>query len=63
MRSSLLNRDSALVLPDVVGRYNVVRLGNYEVPPQAGVAVYERGKDGLLIAAKIYDDFDFGGLA
>jgi hypothetical protein len=26
------------------------------VPPQAGVAVYERGSSGFLAAARIYDD-------
>jgi hypothetical protein len=38
--------------------YNVVRLGRHPVPAQAGVAVYERGPDGLLAAARIYDDVD-----
>jgi len=36
--------------------YNCVRWGKDEVPPQAGVAVYERGGSGLLSAARIYDD-------
>ena len=38
--------------------YNGVRLGNTEIPPQAGVAVYERGRSGLLAAARIYDDVE-----
>jgi hypothetical protein len=38
--------------------YNVVRWGQTELPPQAGVAVYERGADGKLAAARIYDDVD-----
>ncbi len=38
--------------------YNCVRWGKDEVPPQAGVAVYERGGSGLLSAARIYDDVD-----
>ncbi len=36
--------------------YNCVRWGVTEIPPQAGVAVYERGSSGLLAAARIYDD-------
>ena len=38
--------------------YNVVRWGTTELSPQAGVAVYERGADGRLAAARIYDDTD-----
>jgi SnoaL-like domain len=38
--------------------YNCVRWGVTEVPPQAGVAVYERGSGGLLAAARIYDDVE-----
>jgi hypothetical protein len=38
--------------------YNVVRWGETELPPQAGVAVYERGESGRLAAARIYDDVD-----
>ncbi len=38
--------------------YNVVRWGNTPLPPQAGVAVYERGASGRLVAARIYDDTD-----
>jgi hypothetical protein len=36
--------------------YNVVRWGETELPPQAGVAVYVRGDSGRLAAARIYDD-------
>ncbi len=36
--------------------YNCVRWGASEIPPQAGVAVYERSGSGLLAAARIYDD-------
>lgn len=37
--------------------YNVVRVGKHEVPPQAGVAVYERDPASKrLISARIYDD-------
>src|SRR5215212_437688 len=38
--------------------YNGVRWGNTEIPPQAGVAVYERGPSRLLAAARIYDDVE-----
>lgn len=38
--------------------YNVVRWGRTRLPPQAGVAVYERGASGRLAAARIYDDVD-----
>jgi hypothetical protein len=38
--------------------YNCVRWGGYELPPQAGIGVYERGPDGLLAAARIYDDVE-----
>jgi hypothetical protein len=27
-------------------------------PPQAGIGIYERGPDGLLAAARVYDDVD-----
>jgi hypothetical protein len=36
--------------------YNVLRWGQMEVPPQAGLAVYVRGETGKLAAARIYDD-------
>jgi hypothetical protein len=38
--------------------YNMIRWGDSEIPAQAGVAVYERGRSGLLSAARIYDDVD-----
>jgi hypothetical protein len=38
--------------------YNAVRWGESVIPPQAGVAVYERAASGLLGAARIYDDVD-----
>ena len=38
--------------------YNGVRWGVIDIPPQAGVAVYERGSSGLLSAARIYDDVE-----
>jgi hypothetical protein len=36
--------------------YNCVQWGKDSIPPQAGVAVYERGASGRLAAARIYDD-------
>jgi limonene-1,2-epoxide hydrolase len=36
--------------------YNCVRWGDQDVVPQAGLGVYERGPDGLLAAARAYDD-------
>ncbi len=36
--------------------YNCVRWGKDAIPPQAGIAVYERGGSGRLVAARIYDD-------
>jgi hypothetical protein len=36
--------------------YNCVRWGDRDLPPQAGLAVYERRPDGLLAAVRVYDD-------
>jgi SnoaL-like domain len=36
--------------------YNCVRWGTHDLPPQAGLGIFERGGDGLLRAARIYDD-------
>jgi hypothetical protein len=36
--------------------YNCVGWGSRELPPQAGMGVYERGPDGLLAAVRAYDD-------
>ena len=38
--------------------YNCVRWGSYDLAPQAGIAVFERGPDGLLVAARVYDDVE-----
>jgi hypothetical protein len=38
--------------------YNCTRWGGYELTPQAGIAVYERGGDGLLAAVRLYDDVE-----
>ena len=36
--------------------YNVVQWGHTALPPQAGIAVYQRGESGRLAAGRIYDD-------
>jgi limonene-1,2-epoxide hydrolase len=36
--------------------YNCVRWGKHDLPPQAGIGVYERGPDGRLAAVRVYDD-------
>ena len=38
--------------------YNCVRWGSHDIPPQAGIGVFERGPDGLLAAARVYDDVE-----
>jgi hypothetical protein len=38
--------------------YNCVRWGSHDLPAQAGIGIYERGPDGLLAAARVYDDVD-----
>jgi ketosteroid isomerase-like protein len=38
--------------------YNCVRWGSHDLPPQAGIGIYERGPDGLLTAARVYDDIE-----
>lgn len=38
--------------------YNCVRWGRHDIPPQAGIGVYERGPDGLLAAVRVYDDVE-----
>jgi hypothetical protein len=43
--------------------YNCARWGSHELPPQAGIAVFERGPDGLLAAVRVYDDIEFPGRA
>ena len=41
-----------------VVEYNCIRWGVHDLPPQAGIGVYERGPAGLLAAARIYDDVE-----
>jgi ketosteroid isomerase-like protein len=38
--------------------YNCVRWGSHDLLPQAGIGVYERSPEGLLAAARIYDDIE-----
>jgi ketosteroid isomerase-like protein len=38
--------------------YNCARWGSHDLPPQAGIGVYERGPDGLLAAVRVYDDIE-----
>ena len=38
--------------------FNAVRWGGHDLPPQAGVAVYERGSSGKLREARVYDDVE-----
>jgi limonene-1,2-epoxide hydrolase len=38
--------------------YNCVRWGSHGLTPQAGIGIYERGQDGLLAAARVYDDVE-----
>jgi hypothetical protein len=38
--------------------YNCARWGIHDPPTQAGLGVYERGPDGLLAAARAYDDIE-----
>jgi SnoaL-like domain len=56
-----LGQESCVLTDDGVRcalEYNVVRWGRYDLPPQAGIGVYERGPDGLLAAARVYDDVE-----
>ncbi len=38
--------------------FNAIRWGGVDLPPQAGVAIYERGRTGRLHEARIYDDVE-----
>ena len=38
--------------------YNCVGWGRHELPPQAGITVFERAPDGLLAGARVYDDVE-----
>jgi hypothetical protein len=38
--------------------YNCVRWGDHELPPQAGLGIWERGPDGRLAAVRVYDDVE-----
>ena len=43
--------------------FNAVRFGPHDLEPQAGVAVYERGRTGRLHGARVYDDVNVEALA
>jgi limonene-1,2-epoxide hydrolase len=38
--------------------YNCERWGDQQLPPQAGIGIYQRGGDGLLAAVRNYDDVE-----
>jgi hypothetical protein len=38
--------------------FNAVRWGGFDLPPQAGIAIYERGPTGRIAHARIYDDVE-----
>jgi hypothetical protein len=38
--------------------FNAVRWGSVDMPHQAGIAVYERGRTGKIAEARIYDDVE-----
>jgi hypothetical protein len=38
--------------------YTCDRWGSHDLPPRAGLGVYERGPDGLLAAVRAYDDIE-----
>jgi hypothetical protein len=38
--------------------FNAVRWGGVDLPPQAGIAVYERGATGRIAHARVYDDVE-----
>ena len=38
--------------------FNCLRWGAHDLPPQAGIGVFERSRDGLLTAARLYDDIE-----
>ena len=38
--------------------YNCVRWGSHDLPPQAGIVIFERTPDGRLAAARVYDDIE-----
>jgi SnoaL-like domain len=42
--------------------YNCIRWGSYDLTPQGGIMVFERGAVGLLAAVRIYDDVEAPGI-
>ncbi len=56
-----IGRQSCVLTDDGVRcavEYNFVRWGRHDMPPQAGISVYERSPGGLLAAARVYDDVE-----
>jgi ketosteroid isomerase-like protein len=41
-----------------VVEYNCVSWGDRDLPPQAGIAIYDRAADGVLAAVRVYDDIE-----
>ena len=39
-------------------KYNCIRWDSRDLPPQAGIGIYERGPDGRRAAARVYDDVE-----
>jgi hypothetical protein len=52
-RCSLTDDGSSCAL-----EYNLTEWGDSFLPHQAGIAVYERARSGLLAAVRLYDDFE-----
>jgi len=42
----------------LIYEYEVEKWGSTSIPPQAGAAAYQRGPDGKLVWARIYDDVE-----
>ncbi len=38
--------------------YNCLRWGRHDLTPQAGIAIFERSRDGLLAAVRVYDEVE-----
>ncbi|HTT51484.1 MAG TPA: nuclear transport factor 2 family protein [Streptosporangiaceae bacterium] len=56
-----IGRQSCVLTDDGVRcavEYNFVRWGRHDLPPQAGISVYERSPGGLLAAAREYQDVE-----
>ena len=38
--------------------FNCIRWGRYDLPPQAGICIFDRNPDGLLSGVRMYDDVE-----